>query len=274
MQKICVVIPIHRFDLSRDEEVSWNSLVQSLPEIPKMIVAPRRFQADFQHFRGVEIFFFEDHYFTYPKGYNSLLLSKKFYQNFSSFRNILIYQLDCLICDSSRANLLESNWDYIGAPWAKNYHTKPGVEFEGVGNGGFSLRNVSSALRVLDSKISARPDYSMEPPPRWWHWKRVRKVMLCFNWFRAFLPKLTVELFLKKHYPGNEDIFWGKYASQIDPTFKVATVDEALEFAFESDPAGSYEKIGKKLPFGCHAWAKRDRAFWEKMGVVDAKLRH
>jgi len=274
MQKSCIVIPIHRFDLSRDEEVSWNSLIQSLPEIPKIIVAPRRFQADFQHFRSVEIRFFEDHYFTYPKGYNSLLLSKKFYQAFSSFRNILIYQLDCLICDSSRANLLESHWDYIGAPWSKNYHTKSGVEFEGVGNGGLSLRNVSSALRVLNNKICARPDYSMGPPPHWWHWKRVRKVMLCFNGLRAFLPKITTEQFLKKHYRGNEDIFWGKFASQIDPAFKVATVDEALHFAFESDPAGSYERIGKKLPFGCHAWAKHDRAFWEKTGVVEAKLRN
>jgi hypothetical protein len=48
----------------------------------------------------------------------------------------------------------------------------------------------------------------------------------------------------------------------------------ALEFAFESDPAGSYERIGKKLPFGCHAWAKHDRTFWERMGAVEAKLRN
>ena len=269
-----IIIPIHRLDLSEDEEVSWNSLIHSLPEIPKIIVAPRRFRTAFQYFRDVKILFFEDHYFTYPKGYNSLLLSKKFYQPFSRFRNILIYQLDCLICDSSRASLLESPWDYIGAPWAKNYHTKSGVEFEGVGNGGLSLRNVSSALRVLDTKICAKPDYSMGPPPHWWYWKRGRKLMLCFNGLRAYLPKITVEQFLKKHYRGNEDIFWGKFAPQIDPTFKVATVDEALEFAFESDPAGSYERIGKKLPFGCHAWAKYDRTFWEKTGVVEAKLRN
>ena len=98
--------------------------------------------------------------------------------------------------------------------------------------------------------------------------------MLCFNGVRAFLPKITTEQFLRKHYRGNEDIFWGKFASQIDPAFKVATVDEALHFAFESDPAGSYERIGKKLPFGCHAWAKHDRGFWEKMGVGEAKLRN
>ena len=110
MQKSCIVIPIHRFDLSRDEEFSWTSLIQSLPQIPKIIVAPRRFRAAFQYFRDVKILFFEEHYFTYPKGYNSLLLSKKFYQAFSSFRNILIYQLDCLICDSSRANLLGLHW--------------------------------------------------------------------------------------------------------------------------------------------------------------------
>lgn len=268
MSKLIIVIPIHRFDLSQDEEISWNSLVNSLPEFPKAIVAPRRFQDKLTHFREVEILFFDNHFFEYPRGYNSLLLSKKFYETFSGFKNILIYQLDCLISDASRKSLLDSDWDYIGAPWAKNFHTKSGSDFLGVGNGGFSLRNVSAALRVLETKISAQPDYSMGPPPHWWYWKRVRKVMLCLNWFRVFLPNITAELFLCKHYRGNEDIFWGIYAPQIDPRFRVASVDEALNFAFESYPSASYEKIGGNLPFGCHAWAKHDRAFWEKMGVV------
>ncbi len=70
---------------------------------------------------------------------------------------------------------------------------------------------------------------------------------------------------------GPEDIFWEKYARKFDPTFKVATLNDALLFAFEADPAGSYDKTGKKLPFGCHAWARYDRGFWVKMGVVPEK---
>jgi hypothetical protein len=132
----------------------------------------------------------------------------------------------------------------------------------------FSLRNISSALRVLNTKVSSVVDYTWDPKPRWWHWKRVRRVALLINWFRRFLPEVTVEEYLRKHFRGAEDIFWGKYASNLDPLFKVAPVDEALLFAFEADPAGSFEKTGRKLPFGCHAWARYDRSFWVKRGLV------
>ena len=47
------------------------------------------------------------------------------------------------------------------------------------------------------------------------------------------------------------------------PGFRGATVDEGLRFAFESAPRRCFELTGHKLPFGCHAWERFDRAFWE-----------
>jgi len=40
-------------------------------------------------------------------------------------------------------------------------------------------------------------------------------------------------------------------------------VEEGLRFAFEGAPRMCFELNQQKLPFGCHAWAKFDRSFWE-----------
>jgi hypothetical protein len=63
-------------------------------------------------------------------------------------------------------------------------------------------------------------------------------------------------------YRKNEDLFWGNRAQHYYSDFKIASVEQALQFAFESEPRASYEKLGR-LPFGCHAWPKYDREFWE-----------
>ncbi len=272
IEHIAVVVPLYRKFLSPDENLAIKSFVHFLQGCDFYAVVPPELTDCVEGLpRNFRYTIFPASRFHNVLSYSRLLLSKEFYASFSKYKYILIAQADALVLSSELAFWMNRGWDYIGAPWAKDFKTQPGLEFEGVGNGGFSLRNVSSALRVLDLKIPAMPDYSMGPPPHWWHWKRIRKIMLFLNRFRSFLPEITVEQFLKKHFRGNEDIFWGKYAAKIDAEFKVASVDEAIRFAFESDPAGSYEKNDRKLPFGVHAWAKYDRGFWERMGVVEAK---
>jgi hypothetical protein len=43
----------------------------------------------------------------------------------------------------------------------------------------------------------------------------------------------------------------------------VAPVEEALGFSFEREPRYCFERNGGRLPFGCHAWNRWDRPFWE-----------
>ena len=75
--------------------------------------------------------------------YNNLLLSKYFW-NLLSGEKILIYQEDTLIFKSNIDDFLE--WDYIGAPFAFKC-----IEPNNVGNGGFSLRNKSKMLEILNN---------------------------------------------------------------------------------------------------------------------------
>jgi hypothetical protein len=57
----------------------------------------------------------------------------------------------------------------------------------------------------------------------------------------------------------NEDIFW---ASMNSDEFRVATLNVALQFAFESEVEKCFRMNHNKLPFGCHAWEKYNFNFW------------
>ncbi len=65
----------------------------------------------------------------------------------------------------------------------------------------------------------------------------------------------------KKPFCGNnEDLYWG--SCECDE-FRVAPMDVALQFAFETDVRRCYLINDYKLPFGCHAWWKHDLDFWK-----------
>jgi hypothetical protein len=61
----------------------------------------------------------------------------------------------------------------------------------------------------------------------------------------------------------NEDEFWSDAAQTYYPEFKVASFETGLHFAFEVAPKLCFELNHRTLPFGCHAWHKYDRDFWE-----------
>src|SRR5690606_32072140 len=63
--------------------------------------------------------------------------------------------------------------------------------------------------------------------------------------------------------PVFEDIFITENARKFAPGFRFAPLDEALRFAFDEKPRQCFEMNGRQLPFGCHAWFKQDREFWE-----------
>ena len=60
-----------------------------------------------------------------------------------------------------------------------------------------------------------------------------------------------------------EDVFWSQIAKTFKPDFRVPSPEVALRFAFECATRYCFEANGRRLPLGCHAWAKYDRSFWE-----------
>jgi hypothetical protein len=204
---------------------------------------------------------FDDRFFGSVAANTQLMLSKQFYERFLKYEYILIYHFDALVFSDALEQWCERDYDYIGPPWLPSEDT-PWVKTAGVGNGGFSLRKTAVCLKVLNSQR-----YTIEPDEYWQKYcaSRSRLVQL-LNFPRKQLKRWHIFNNVQREiasFRDNEDKFWGLRASNYLPEFKIADVDTALRFAFESEPARSFERTNHTLPFGCHAWPKYDRAFWK-----------
>ena len=171
-------------------------------------------------------------YFTSIQSYSHLMVAEEFYTTFADYEYILIYQLDCLVFSNELARWCCAGWDYIGAPWFKDFSEETAEGLWAVGNGGLSLRKVTSALDVLrlariDENDKGRPLRELREDPEF-----------------------------------HEDIFWSFYANKISHDFNIASPTEALAFSFETAPRHCFELNMRRLPFGCHAWTVYDRSFW------------
>jgi len=268
-RQVCVAIPCHRIPLTLEERQSWASLEAKLPSIPKVAVLPEKLKGRPEPLPfSCPAIYYPDRFFVYPHGYNALLLSRRFYERFNDFEFVFIYQLDSLICTDQIGYWCQRDWDYIGAPWSPDFNSSQSTDFVAVGNGGFSLRRVDTALQVLNAPVRQAFACDLGPLPTWWKWRNVRRVILAFSHLQVAAGLMSVENFLRRFYLSNEDLFWGIYAKRFYPEFRVPPPDEALRFAFETNPAASFEKNNRQLPFGCHAWARYDRDFWEKAGLI------
>ena len=264
--RAAVVVPHYREELTADEELSLRHLRHFLGGYDKFLVVPDRLRFELPDFKTAR---FPDRFFHSTATYSALLLSADFYRAFEAYEYVLIYQLDALVFSDRLAEWCARGLDYIGAPWLPG----PGafVSEPAVGNGGFSLRRVESFLRVAESpgfasELEKYRDALVEAAPlavRALHLPRkaLRRARLLGTDRRAILDAAQ-----NPKDPGerlNEDCFWSFRAQRYYPAFRVASVREALAFAFEVAPRRCYELNENRLPFGCHAWNKYDRQFWE-----------
>ena len=268
---VAIVTPVVRFPLSSEEEISLRHLRQYLGQFDRYIIGPKNLPKELSNFVLQP---FPTRYFTSRYGYNRLLMTEQFYRAFSDYQYILIYQLDCLVFASNLEEWCRKDWDYVGAPWL-NSVDDPAQGFLGVGNGGLSLRRVSSALAVLTSK-------QLLEDPKERGRKTGRRSKLLYEHLDS-APQLkrkivAAKTFLHRHgyhnnvswhvrqlakTKSNEDLFWGFDASKVMANFCIPVPQEALKFSFEVAPRYCFKLNSGQLPFGCHAWSKYDREFWE-----------
>ncbi len=262
---VAVVVPAYnRAHFTRDEELSFRHLEHFLGRYDKFLVVPRSLEIERP---GYQIQRFDDSYFGSAIANGKLMLSPAFYESFRKYRYILIYQLDALVFSDQLLEWCATDVDYIGAPWVQCADS-PWVGTPRVGNGGLSLRKVSSFLWVLSSE-----QYWIHPDV---YWQRVvsgtpwylRGVYLPRKWFKYIkrfngVKRQVAQWHLRPDGTKNEDHFWSDEAVRYDDQFKVASFDMGLRFAFEVVPRHCFELNNRRLPFGCHAWPRYDRAFWE-----------
>lgn len=258
-----ILIPIYRDLLTPDEEISLEQVFKVYPNQQKILIVPSSLRVP-KKLDGITCCKFDRDFFDGTDGYNNLLLCKEFYHSFCQWEYILIYQLDCLIFRANVDKWCSFGWSYIGSPWFREFWNDPKKGLWKTGNGGFSLRKVQDAIRVLEKTVPsgvmgsamerASGEYYDTTNPN----NHLRKNQ-CIHSSKSGLVSVEEDL---HRYPLNEDIFWSFEAERLDPDFKIPSARKALSFAFEKAPRWSYRRNWWRLPTGCHAWAKEDREFW------------
>lgn len=262
MSEVVIVIPIYKAIPNAYEVVSFMQFVKTMRHYPISLVTYEKLDISWyvdvlkENQLEYDTVFFEESYFKNVSAYSTLLLSKNFYQTFLKFNYMLIFQLDVYIFKDDLKSWISKGYSYVGAPWISK---KEGdFVFDGVGNGGFSLRHVKDHIRAVSSWTDGGLLYLY--------------VRYCFQ--KGIAPSLFMKRILfrlnKKYYTifkehkGNEDIFLGKVVAEKFSWFTVPNFEEALLFSIETEPQYAFEKNNKQLPFGCHAWEKYDLEFWKK----------
>ncbi len=266
-----IVIPVYRESISKNEEISFRQCLSIFGiKYPIYLVTHenltlksyQRISLDYELHYPLGVKYFSSRFFESITGYNLLMLSPIFYRSFSAFEFALIYQLDAFVFEDRLEYWCHQGYAYVGAPWLEGWtKAEENAPFIGVGNGGFSLRKVSSHLKVLNSfsYIKKPAEFfsglrSIPLKKRPYHFARILANLTIknntYHWFNSF--------------PNNEDSFWGVHANQNFNWFLVPRVKKALQFSFEVQPACMYELNNHQLPFGCHAWWKYDLEFWKE----------
>ena len=259
---VAVIIPLStRPSLTPDEQISLQHVRCFLGGYDQYMLAPHGLPVDFP---DVTVKWFPKKFFGSAAAHARLLTSPRFYEAFTDYRYILMYHLDSLVLSDQLEPWCQTDLDYIGPPWI-NCPDSPWVKQERVGNSGFALMKVESFLRVLYSK---RP--SVDPEEYWREYYATKpKWVQYVNLPKKYLKRLPFFNSSRWHMyrwlqgRTEADIFWSEEAIHYHPDFKIADVPTGLRFAFEVSPRLCFERNQRQLPFGCHAWGRYDRAFWE-----------
>jgi hypothetical protein len=260
--------------MTPDEQVSFRHLTHYLGGYDKFLVIPEGLALSRP---GFAVRRFAPSFFRSVGAYSNLLLTRGFYEAFAGYDYILIYQFDCLVFSDRLREWCEAGYDYIGAPWFES-HTDPSLELAKVGNGGLSLRRVSSFLAVIDSVQCSESRARLLRELGCGFWEKHAGLSGGAKW-RAAARAFPVSLMAAARYaaqrrglkgaarfmsayPYNEDIFWSERAVWFHPPFSVAPPEVGLRFAFEHFPRLCFDLNDRALPFGCHGWPRFDKEFW------------
>ena len=255
-KKVVVVIPIHSETPSKLELISFQQCYKVLGKHPIRILAPEGLNLN--KYKAVvpvfEVVFINPIWQSSVEKYNKLKLSQFFYKLFADYEFLLTYELDAFLFKDELLHWCNKAYDYIGAPWFVGFDN-PTDEFLGVGNSGFSLRNIKSMQRALRKIYIQEAAYHTFGKKN----KIAFQLSTWLNYLRIYFGEnYTIQQSVHR----NEDGFISQIIAAEIKDFKIATVEEAIQFSFEVKPAYLYKINQNNLPMGCHAWYKYDLEFW------------
>lgn len=272
IKKVAILVPMSaRTELTEEERISMRQLLHHLPSHDKFLLAPEGMPMAFDGFRTMH---FPRKYFGSAGAHGKMLGTRSFYRQFLDYEFVFFFHLDSLAFSDQLEKWCAAGVDYIGPPWIC-CEDSPWVDRPRVGNGGFTLLRVESAIKAITNRYLAKPSsfwfdlFTTSTPRSVIGWMEGIEKKFPDFWAVKRLLQEWREMENPAGHNRNNDVFWSDLAPYYLPDFKVATLEQGLEFAFEVSPRTCLEMNGGKMPFGCHAWPKYDRAFWEPHIVPD-----
>ncbi|MBN3039529.1 MAG: hypothetical protein JW867_00200 [Candidatus Omnitrophica bacterium] len=258
---VAVVVFFYRDHLLEHEEISLRHLDYYLSSYDRYIIKPPGLNVSRP---GYMVKTFPERYFRSRRANGRLLLKNEFYSAFSSYQYVLNHELDSIVFSDKLRYWVEKGYDYIGAPWLGDViDHQAGYNFpyggvDAVGNGGFSLRKISTFMKVIETARQPIPKITGEfvralicPRQKRYHPDFFKNLQV--TWSRTASHRTLM----------NEDNYWGFEAKKIFPDFNLPSLEEALKFSFEGDPHRCFERNNHELPFGSHAWHVCNADFWQ-----------
>lgn len=237
MDNSLIVIPNYKSKFNHNETLVLKNLIGLYGTDMLCFVCPESLKID-NEFEDISTVKFDDRFFKSVESYNQLMLSLEFYKHFNNYDYILIHQLDAYIFSDELQFWCQQNYDYIGAPWLSShnflsslFYSKRKRErtpiFNNVGNGGFSLRRVSTFINFIEN--------------------------------HAYL----INKYKDHKLYGIEDVFWSLIAPK-HVKMKIPDLKIASKFALDRKPELGLKMNNFELPFGCHGFEKsKTKSFWK-----------
>gem|GEM_PF-1775777 len=160
---MCIVTPLYKLQMTQFERLRLKISLQNIGEHKHVFIRPfSHHHVPIVEFPNSGELTFEDTFFRSKLDYSRLLLTRRFYETFELFDYILILQTDAILVRDLDLHALQ-DFDYLGAPWVpekklKVFRSKLWINTRrfpwikatkvSVGNGGLSLRKVSSMISV------------------------------------------------------------------------------------------------------------------------------
>lgn len=255
-----VVVPLYTTVLSSEHLLSLKRTVRMLGHHPFAVICPQGLDltpldALLQPAQPI-MERFAPHYFDGVEGYNRLMLSETLYQRFDAYQYLLICQTDAFVFEDKLDYWCNQGYDYIGAPWISSPRSalnkslfwfnnlfrakkKSDEYLFKVGNGGFSLRDVSMMQRIVH-ELRSDIDYELANPQD------------------------------NNHHV--EDQYFSLVASTKIKGMKIPAYSEAVDFCIDRRPQLALAMNDDRLPFACHGFDKRNvRDFWRP--IIESYLR-
>lgn len=150
-----VVIPYYHSDLTECEEISFQSCLSVLKNYPIVLVIPQKISREScPTGENLSYEVVPDFWLESIESYNQMMLTKEFYIRFDKYEYMLVFQLDAFVFFDSLDWFCKLQYDYIGAPWLRGWKYLRDMDHGvwHVGNGGFSLRKISTFINILNTQ--------------------------------------------------------------------------------------------------------------------------